>query len=59
MKRVRKGKKQIIFYVPEGLHEKFKIRVVRDKKVNGMSEVMRNLVEAYTEKRLDFEGEAR
>lgn len=59
MKKNRKGKKQIIFVVPESLHEKFRVRVIRDKKVLGMSEVMRNLVEAYTEKRLDCQGQAK
>ncbi|GAI61405.1 unnamed protein product [marine sediment metagenome] len=55
MKRVRKGKKTIIFYVPDEVHHKFKIKVARDKK--DMSKVMRNLVEAYTEKRLNCKGE--
>ena len=52
-----KGKKLVVFYMPDGLHHKFKIKVARDKK--DMSKVMRNLVEAYTEKRLNCKGETR
>ncbi|GAI07421.1 unnamed protein product [marine sediment metagenome] len=51
----RKGQKELIFYVPYKLHRKFKVQVARDK--TDMSKVCRNLVEAYTEKRLNCKGE--
>ncbi|GAH92988.1 unnamed protein product [marine sediment metagenome] len=53
----RKGQKGLIFYMPEKLYHQFKTQVAKDKKAKDMSKVCRNLVEAYTEKRLNFKGE--
>ncbi|GAJ19293.1 unnamed protein product, partial [marine sediment metagenome] len=49
--------KGLIFYMPEKLYHQFKTQVAKDKKAKDMSKVCRNLIEAYTEKKLNCKGE--
>lgn len=57
MMKNKRGHRQITLFMPVKLHKKFKIQLAKDEK--RLSEVVRNLVESYADKKLDCQGQAK